>query len=83
MRDFSKGHRALALNTASLGHNLDRKGAEWSPERVIDACAERGFGGIVVWRREIGRQAVQIGNRARAAGCRLRACAEHPFWLAH
>ena len=54
MRDFTRDHSALALNTATLGHNLDGAGAGWSPERVIDACAERGYGGIVFWRREIG-----------------------------
>ncbi|MFN7269300.1 MAG: sugar phosphate isomerase/epimerase, partial [Cereibacter sp.] len=61
MRDFTKDHSALALNTASLGHNLDGAGAGWSPERVIDACAARGYGGIVFWRREIGPRAVEIG----------------------
>jgi hypothetical protein len=68
MRDFSNDHFALALNTATLGHNVDGHGAGWPVERVIDACAERGFGGIVFWRREIGRRGVEIGGRARAAG---------------
>lgn len=79
MRDFTNDHSALALNTASLGHNLEGKGAGWSPERVIDACAERGFGGIVFWRREIGGQAVQIGNRARAAGLEVAGLCRTPF----
>ena len=48
MRDFAKDHSALALNTATLGHNVESQGAGWSPERVIDACAERGFGGRIV-----------------------------------
>ena len=46
MRDFSSDHSALALNTATLGHNVDGCGAGWSPEQVIDACAERGYGAI-------------------------------------
>ena len=70
MRDFTKDHSALALNTATLGHNLDGQGAGWPVERVIDACAERGLGGIVFWRREIGARAVEIGDRVRAAGLR-------------
>ncbi|WP_411035633.1 tyrosine-type recombinase/integrase [Shinella sp. BYT-45] len=37
-------YSALALNTASLGHNFEGYGAAWEPERVIDACASRGFG---------------------------------------
>ena len=59
MRDFSRDTSALALNTATLGHNLDGHGAGWSPEQVIDACAARGYGGIVFWRREIGDRAVE------------------------
>ena len=76
MRDFSAGHAALALNTATLGHNLDGHGAGWPPERVIDACAERGYGGIAFWSREIGARAVEIGERVRAAGMEVAgACA--------
>ena len=33
MRDFSSDHSALALNTASLGHNLEGHGAGWETER--------------------------------------------------
>lgn len=79
MRDFSTDHSALALNTASLGHNLDGHGAGWSPERVIDACAARGFGSIVFWRREIGSRAVEIGERARAAGLSVAGLCRTPF----
>ena len=68
MRDFSSDHSALALNAATLGHNVEGAGAGWSPERVIDACAERGYGGIVFWRRGLRGRAAAIGDRARAAG---------------
>ncbi len=79
MRDFTNDHSALALNTASLGHNLDGAGAGWSPERVIDACAERGYGGIVFWRREIGTRAVDIGNRVRGAGMQVVGLCRTPY----
>lgn len=79
MRDFSSDHSALALNTASLGHNLEGHGAGWSPERVIDACAARGFGAIVFWRREIGSRSVEIGDRARAAGLSVAGLCRTPF----
>ncbi len=79
MRDFTNDHSALALNTASLGHNLDGAGAGWSPERVIDACAARGFGGIVFWRREIGTRAVEIGNRVRASGMQVVGLCRTPY----
>ncbi|MGN6142330.1 MAG: sugar phosphate isomerase/epimerase family protein [Mesorhizobium sp.] len=79
MRDFRHDHSALALNTATLGHNVEGQGAGWPVERVIDACAERGFGGIVFWRREIGKNAVAIGQRARAAGLTVAGLCRTPF----
>lgn len=79
MRDFANDHTALALNTASLGHNMEGAGAGWPPERVIDACAARGYGGIVFWRREIGARAVEIGNRVRAAGMRVAGLCRTPY----
>ncbi len=79
MRDFSTDISALALNTATLGHNLDGYGQGWPVERVIDACAERGIGGIVFWRREIGDRAVEIGNRVRAAGLEVVGLCRTPY----
>lgn len=79
MRDFSNDHSALALNTATLGHNLEGHGAGWSPEEVIDACAARGMAGLVFWRREIGDRAVEIGNRVRAAGMQVVGLCRTPY----
>lgn len=79
MRDFSNDHSSLALNTATLGHNIDGHGAGWPVERVIDACAERRLGGIVFWRREIGADAVRIGNRVRSAGLEVVGLCRTPY----
>ena len=79
MRDFTNDHSALALNTASLGHNVEGAGAGWPVERVIDACAERGVGNIVFWRREIGSRAADIGNRVRAAGMQVAGLCRMPY----
>lgn len=79
MRDFSNDVSALALNTATLGHNLDGHGAGWEVERVIDACAARGLGGITFWRREIGDRAVEIGERVRAAGMTVTGLCRTPY----
>lgn len=79
MRDFSNDHSALALNTASLGHNLDGFGAGWSPEQTVDACAARGITGIVFWRREIGGRAIAIGEYVRAAGMQVAGLCRAPF----
>ena len=79
MRDFSAESSTLALNTATLGHNLEGHGAGWPIEKVIDRCAALGFGGIVFWRREIGVNAVSIGNRVRAAGIQVAGLCRAPF----
>jgi sugar phosphate isomerase/epimerase len=79
MRDFSNDHSALALNTATLGHNIDGHGAGWTPEQVIDACAELGYGGVVFWRREIGKRATAIGDHARKANLKVVGLCRTPF----
>ncbi len=79
MRDFSNDTSALALNTATLGHNLPGYGAGWSSEQIIDACAKRGFGGIVFWRREIGADAARIGQRVRDAGMQVAGLCRTPY----
>lgn len=79
MPDASHAPSALALNTATLGHNLDGYGAGWPVERVIDACAARRLGGITFWRREIGTQAIEIGNRVRAAGMEVTGLCRTPY----
>ncbi|MBB2171136.1 sugar phosphate isomerase/epimerase family protein [Gluconacetobacter asukensis] len=79
MRDFRHDLTVLALNTATLGHNIAGAGAGWAPERTIDACAERGIGGIVFWRREVAGRAAALGARARAAGVNVVGLCRAPF----
>lgn len=79
LRDFSNDHSALALNTATLGHNLDGFGQGWEIERVIDACASRDLAGITFWRREIGNRAHQIGERVRSTGMSVTGLCRSPF----
>lgn len=79
MRDFSSDLSALALNTATLGHNLDGQGAGWCPERVIDALAARGYGGVTFWQRELGGRAAAIGDRARACGLTVAGLCRTPY----
>ncbi|MER8886905.1 hypothetical protein [Mesorhizobium sp. M0816] len=46
---------------------------------VIDACAARGFGSIVFWRREVGAGANEIGERVRSAGLSVAGLCRTPF----
>ena len=79
VRDFSGDHSQVVINTATLGHNLDGHGAGWSPERVIDACAARGFAGLTFWVRELGGRAVEIGNRVRDSGLQVAGLCRPPY----
>lgn len=79
MRDFVRDLRAAALTPATLGGNVEGAGAGWPPERILDACAARGLGGVVFWRREIGTRAAAIGARARAAGVAVADLCRAPF----
>jgi sugar phosphate isomerase/epimerase len=81
VRDFSKDHSKLALNTATLGNNVEGHGSGWTPEQIIDACAERGFGAITWWRRELGARAIEIGNRTRGAGLQVCGLCRSPFLI--
>jgi sugar phosphate isomerase/epimerase len=74
-----KDHSALALNTATLGNNLEGYGAGWSPEQVIDACAARGFGAISWWRREVAGKEHEVGRRTREAGMAVSGLCRSPF----
>jgi len=75
MRD----HSPIALNTATLGHNVEGSGQGWSPERVIDGCASRGFGAISWWRREVEGREYEIGRRTREAGMMVSGLCRSPF----
>lgn len=79
MRDFTHDLSALALNTATLGHNVPGAGAGWSPERTLDACARRGIGGIVFWRREVTGRGAEIARRAREVGVSVAGLCRSPF----
>jgi len=46
---------------------------------VIDACAQRGYGGVVFWRREIGARAYEIGERVRASGMKVVGLCRTPY----
>ena len=50
MRDFSKGHEWLSINTATVRKQL---GAEVPLDRIIDQCAERGIRAISPWRDQV------------------------------
>ncbi|RFD21300.1 sugar phosphate isomerase/epimerase [Komagataeibacter melaceti] len=79
MRDFRHDISALALNTATLGHNVAGAGAGWSPERTMDACVARGIGGIVLWRREVAGREAAVAAHARAVGIKVVGLCRAPF----
>ncbi|MGJ7555032.1 sugar phosphate isomerase/epimerase family protein [Variovorax sp. RB3P1] len=60
MRDFSKNHDWLSINTATVRKQL---GAEVPVDRIIDQCAERGIRAISPWRDQVA--AVGLAKVAR------------------
>lgn len=50
MRDFSKDHRWLSINTATVRRS---RGAELSLVEIIEACSRRGIRAISPWRDQV------------------------------
>ena len=83
MRDFSHDHSCLALNTATLGHNVAGKGAGWTPHEVVDACSAKGIQGITFWIREFRDldHATDAGQYARAKNVRVIGLCRTPYLI--
>ena len=52
MRDFSKHHRWVSTNTATV---LKSSGQVWPLDRIIDECARRGIRAVSPWRDQVAR----------------------------
>jgi sugar phosphate isomerase/epimerase len=69
MRDFSRDHHWLSINTATVRKS---RGQELPLDRIIEACIERGIRAISPWRDQV--QAVglaQVSKLVRAHGLEL------------
>lgn len=65
MRDFSKDHHWLSINTATV-----RK--QWSLDRIIDECARRNIRAISPWRDQVAAVGLEkIARQLRATGVQL------------
>ena len=65
MRDFSRSHEWLSINTATV-----RK--QWPLNRIIDECAKRGIHAISPWRDQVAAVGLeQIAAQLRATGITL------------
>jgi sugar phosphate isomerase/epimerase len=65
MRDFSPDHRWLSLNTATVR-------AQWSLDRIIDECAQRGIRAISPWRDQVAAVGLEsVARRVRDNGLEL------------
>lgn len=65
MRDFSAGHEALSLNTATV-----RK--QWALDRIIDECARRQIRAIAPWRDQVAAVGIEkIARQLRETGIGL------------
>ena len=80
MRDFSKNHDWLSINTATV---RKQRGAEVPLDRIIDQCAERGIRAISPWRDQLAAVGLdKIGRQLRAHGMGLSGYCRGGFYPA-
>lgn len=76
MRDFSTGHDALSINTATV-----RK--QWSLDRIIDECARRNIRAISPWRDQVASVGLkETAQRLRDTGVVLSGYCRGGFYTA-
>ena len=69
MRDFSKDHDWLSINTATV---RKQSGAEVPLDLIIDQCAERGIRAISPWRDQVAAVGLdKIAKQLKAHGIGL------------
>jgi len=69
MRDFSRNHDWLSINTATVRKQL---GAEVPLDRIIDQCAERGIRAISPWRDQVAAAGLdKVAKQLKAHGIGL------------
>ncbi len=76
MRDFSQDHHWLSINTATV-----RK--QWSLDRIIEACAQRGIRAISPWRDQVAAVGLdKIAKQLRDTGIGLSGYCRGGFYPA-
>jgi len=69
MRDFSRNHDWLSINTATVRKQL---GVEVPLDRIIDQCAERGIRAISPWRDQVAAVGLdKVAKQLKAHGIGL------------
>ena len=69
MGDFSKDHRWLSINTATVRR---QRGVEWPLLDILDACAARGICAVSPWHDQVAAAGLQAtGRRLREHGIEL------------
>lgn len=69
MRDFSRDHRWLSINTATVRR---QRGQDWGLLGILDACAERGIRAVSPWRDQVAAAGLPaVAERVRAHGLAL------------
>lgn len=69
MRDFSRDHRWLSINTATVRR---QRGVNWPLLDILDACAARGIRAVSPWRDQVAAAGLAATARAiKAHGLEL------------
>jgi sugar phosphate isomerase/epimerase len=69
VRDFSKDHRWLSINTATVRRS---RGVDLPLTEILDACARRGIRAISPWRDQVAAAGLaQVSRQVRSLGLEL------------
>jgi sugar phosphate isomerase/epimerase len=69
VRDFSKDHRWLSINTATVRKS---RGTELPLPEILDACARRGIRAVSPWRDQVAAAGLaQVSQQVRSLGLEL------------
>jgi sugar phosphate isomerase/epimerase len=80
MRDFSRDHDWLSINTATIRR---QRGAEVPLDRLIDQCAEHGIRAISPWRDQVAAVGLdRVAKQLRAHGIGLSGYCRGGFYPA-
>ena len=80
MRDFSQDHHWLSINTATVRKS---SGQNWSLDRIIEACTQRGIRAISPWRDQVAAVGLdKIAKQLRDTGIGLSGYCRGGFYPA-
>ncbi|MHA7774707.1 sugar phosphate isomerase/epimerase family protein [Roseibium sp. M-1] len=82
-KDFSPRHclDRFSFNTATIGNNQEQPLHDWEIAQLTDACAEKGFSAITLWRNDLRGGVRKVVDAVNAAGLKVSGLCRSPFLI--